>query len=418
MKRNGLIGLFAALMVMAMSVSVWGAERVISFEYNAGGVQEEVLLAVVDEFNAMHPDVEVQAKSIVGSFGGGWFDQLLTRIATDVDVPDVYFMEYNKALALISNGRILQVDQLIQRDQVDLDDLVPAGIEGISFEGRKYGLPGAMDAHIFFVNMDRLLAAGFDLPSNDWTTDDLITIGRSMTQDLNNDGSPEVWGVEINPVRWTFPAWQTIFGGRVLDDAGEVAIDRAPSVEALQFALDLVEGYGVAPNPEQAGWFPNGNIGLQYQYSWFIRDLRQSAEFEWDILPLPIGPAGKGNMLLGGLYMIDRETAEPEMAWEFVKYLYSPEVQARFAREAGSVFPRKSFFIENVYAEGHQAPTNWAAMMDSYLIGASYPAIANLDYVRNTINDHVRTVFQSGKSPASALAAAADDLRVALEEVR
>ncbi|HEX6970751.1 MAG TPA: extracellular solute-binding protein, partial [Limnochordia bacterium] len=310
----------AALLVAALALPAAAATHEILFSYNASGEEEGLLKEVVAEFVAAHPGTNVRTENIVGPHGSQWFDQLLVRLASGVDAPDVYLMELNKALGLISRNRIMPLDALIKRDGTDIADLVPAGLQGVVYQGRIYGLPSRVDAAMFYANMELLARAGLNLPKNDWTLDEFRRAAGQMTQDINGDRVADVWGVEISSVRFLFAAWQTIFGGKILDADGEVVLDEPANVNALEAVLELVSGYQVAPNPAaipRGVGFPQGNVGFWYHYTFQIRSLReQAAHFNWDILPQPVGPAGPGNILLGNMFMIDSQTKEPDLAWE------------------------------------------------------------------------------------------------------
>lgn len=406
--------------VLGLALPAAAATREILFSYNASGKEEELLKEVVAEFVAAHPGANVRMENIVGPHGGQWFDQLLVRLASGVDVPDVYLMELNKALGLIGLNRIMALDALIKKDGVDVGDLVPAGLQGVSYQGRIYGLPSRVDAAMFYANMDLLARAGLNLPKNDWTLEEFRQAAGRMTQDVNGDRVVDVWGTDISGVRFLFAAWQTIFGGKILDSAGNVVLDRPASVNALEAVLELVSGYQVAPNPvaiPQGVGFPQGNVGFWYNYTFQIQNLRQqAARLNWEILPQPVGPAGAGNILLGNMFMIDSRTKQADLAWELVKHLYSSKVQERFVVQIGSIFPRRSFFASNVYARNSLVPRNWAAVRDAYSVATSYPSIRQLERVRTLLNGAAASALDRKETAQAALQNAAAAIRLELKK--
>lgn len=426
-ERRGSLGfnllvhsLVLLLTALGLALPAAAAAPEVLFSYNASGKEEELLKEVVAEFEAAHPGAKVRMENIVGPHGSQWFDQLLVRIASGVDVPDVYLMELNKALGLIGIDRIMALDALIKKDRVDIGDLVPAGLQGVSYQGRIYGLPSRVDASMFYANMDLLARAGLNLPKNNWTLEEFRQAAGRVTQDVNGDRVVDVWGTEISAIRFLFAPWQTIFGGKILDSAGNVVLDRPASVNALEFALELVSGYEVAPNPAaipQGVGFPQGNVGFWYHYSFQIPNIRRQApDLNWEILPQPVGPAGAGNILLGNMFMIDSRTKQADLSWELVKYLYSPKVQERFALQAGSIFPRRSFFASDVYSKNSPVPRNWAAVRDAYSVAASYPSIKQLERVRTLVNGAAASVLDRKETPQAALQNVAAAIRLELKK--
>jgi multiple sugar transport system substrate-binding protein len=192
-----------------------------------------------------------------------------------------------------------------------------------------------------------------------------------------------------------------------------VAIAGPASVKALQSGIDLVTGYQIAPPPASTEYqmFYKGKSGMFFHYSWNIDGLRQTAAFEWDVLPIPNADAVPGNMVLGGLFMIDNYTKQAEAAWELLKYLTSEKVQQRIAREASVFFPRKSFFAGNVYAQPGAPPYNWTGVGEAYNVSQPYPMVANLDRIRSIISGVVGNAFNQRVTPEAALADAARQIK-------
>ena len=42
----------------------------------------------------------------------------------------------------------------------------------------------------------------------------------------------------------------------------------------------------------------------------------RTVDFDWDVVGLPEGPAGPGNWLFWGAYVVNADTADPAAAWE------------------------------------------------------------------------------------------------------
>ena len=61
----------------------------------------------------------------------------------------------------------------------------------------------------------------------------------------------------------------------------------------------------------------------------------------WNVGPLPEGPAGESNWLFWGAYVVNADTEHPEEAWDLVTRLTSAEIQGLIA-SLGSNIPSRS----------------------------------------------------------------------------
>ena len=99
--------------------------------------------------------------------------------------------------------------------------------------------------------------------------------------------------------------------------------------------------------------FKAGQTATTSLGSWEINDI-VAAEFETTFFPTPIGPSGERASIMNGLAdSISASTEHPDEAWEWVKFLASPECQNLVA-EKGVVFPaipEAAATVEDVRAE-------------------------------------------------------------------
>jgi ABC-type glycerol-3-phosphate transport system substrate-binding protein len=63
---------------------------------------------------------------------------------------------------------------------------------------------------------------------------------------------------------------------------------------------------------------------------------------DWAIAPLPEGPKGRATYLAGEQLVIFRQSKYPQEAWNFVRWVLKPEVQAFFSMKSGYLPVRKS----------------------------------------------------------------------------
>ena len=117
---------------------------------------------------------------------------------------------------------------------------------------------------------------------------------------------------------------------------------------AVQFLRDLGEKEKVSPTGPidwgtTANDFAAGKVAIIYYTTGGLGFIRNNAKFEFGTAFLPKGqrfgtPTGGGNVYLFRATPPDRRKA----AWEFAKWLTSPDMLARWSIDSGYVAPRKS----------------------------------------------------------------------------
>ena len=80
------------------------------------------------------------------------------------------------------------------------------------------------------------------------TTDELIALLKELTVDEDGDGKIDRYGLTWNYTEpFFFMPFLTGFGGWMIDESGNPTLDTEPTVEAIQFILDLRDTYQVIP---------------------------------------------------------------------------------------------------------------------------------------------------------------------------
>ena len=75
---------------------------------------------------------------------------------------------------------------------------------------------------------------------------------------------------------------------------------------------------------------------------WATPGSREITDFNWDVAPMPTGPAPGDNWQFWGAYVINAKTADPAAAWKLVAELTSLEVQDKIASLGANIPSRTS----------------------------------------------------------------------------
>jgi len=206
-------------------------------------------------------------------------------------------------------------------------------VTAFQYDGKQYGFPYDWAPGGLYVNVDLFKAAGLDLPTEDWTFDDIKAAAVKLTRDTNGDGTPDQWGVSLPASAWSGGAYWIVkcFGGEFFnEEATESRLNDPGTIAALQYlgdlmwkdkimpTADMVAGLGF--DAEQA--FASGLIGMHYALNDTAKRFIDiiGDKFNWTVAPSPKGSAGRFQFLGGSAFSIPSTSTQPEMAYELIRY--------------------------------------------------------------------------------------------------
>lgn len=189
----------------------------------------------------------------------------------------------------------------------------------------------------------RLKKAGLDPEKPPMTYSELKEAARKLTKNGN-------YGFSILNYGWFFEQMLAVQGGLYVNEengrkgeATEAVFNSEEGLRVFKLIQDMYkEGtfYNVGQNwDDMRAAFQSGKIAMYLDSSAGVRTIVDSAPFEVGVsyLPIPDGVERQG-VIIGGasLWMIkDADEAQKKAAWEFMKYLTTPEVQAKWHVKTG-----------------------------------------------------------------------------------
>jgi multiple sugar transport system substrate-binding protein len=316
---------------------------------------EEAQRAMAEEFEAAHPNIDVNVTVLPSS---GFGEKMNTALGAGEGAPDVAFFWDENWWPMA-----LDLTPYIEDDP----DLSP----DMYFEGywntrakwgdQVVGLPLGVGANFVMYNKEVFDEAGVAYPTWDWTTEDFIDIATQLT-----DSESKRWGGDRprGPYRAVF----FNYGARPYsDDSTTVAgyLNGSESVAAFTWLWDLVDS-GSTPTPadlEVLGTEGTGPVDLFLSGRLAMATLNQGhmlnaieAGTDFGIVPEP-GVPGNTRYVHGWSLTcsIWEGTEHPQEAYEFLSYWVGPEGQ-RFLMENSNLFPS----IPSVLEEYEHADEEYA----------------------------------------------------------
>jgi multiple sugar transport system substrate-binding protein len=310
------------------------------------GTAAEVALwqELADDVTKAHPQIVVKLETT--SFNDYW-DKLQTQLASGTEA-DIIAMQSLRMPVFAVRKALRPLNEFISQDpDVDFDDFFPSIANGLSFRGNVYAFGYDVGPIILYYNKQRFDAARVPYPSSSepMTWDEYLDICRSLTDEANG-----FYAFSSGATFDAFVPWLWSGGGDYMNpEENECTLDQPPAVNALTFYSSLFVSERVAaPITDLANplWaievFYSGKIAMHANGPWQFVNIRKNANFDWDIAPLPAGPAGSITTAAGSGFGISANTKYPEEAWKALRVITSTESLSKLAR-AGRGYPaRKS----------------------------------------------------------------------------
>ena len=258
-----------------------------------------------------------------------------------------------------ANGYTLPLDDFMARDEAELalDDIMPVSWTLGEWEGKHWAYPLAGYANVLNYRKDILAEAGIDPPA---TQEELLAAAEALTDAENDFYGTALLGARGPAVAQEYMAWVQQHGGSILDESGAPALNSAKNVEILEFFGSLFE---YAPPGSTDYWwdqretaFRTGNVAMMEGWS-IARAGYENPEISTvvgkvDVTLAPVAEGLEPKYGFGGWGIgINANSENAEAAWEFIKWLTSPEIQKEWIRHDGAPIRRSTLEDPELNAE-------------------------------------------------------------------
>jgi multiple sugar transport system substrate-binding protein len=363
------------------------------------GLPNETMLAVVDEFNTSNEwGITVEALD-----QGGYSDleDALNAAIQSGDLPDIVTGYTNAMSNWYSVDSVVDLNPYVNDSFFGLTDADWAAYYegaingGRAPDGTLFAFPISQSANVIFYNSQWAKELGFANPPANYAEFKeqacAATTANNSDADPNNDG---MGGLVLYASASNVASFVFANDGNMLDAAGTgYNFADQTVVDVAEFMKDLwdskcafaTESY---PNPEfatrKALFTVSSTAGLPYQVAAF--ETEDAIKDEWTLIPFPGKDGGKAVNLFGQYVAIANTNPERMMAsWVFLKYLTSPEVQAKWI-EGSAYYPTRSDTLAFLDAY-NQANPIWSVGLSFLQYGKAEPAWPSWTSVRRSVGE-------------------------------
>lgn len=354
MKRTVIVSLLVSM--LATAVPVFAQDITLTWWINPWRIRtpdmaadatptgEEYAQYISDQFMALHPDIKVEYEMVPNQ---GFAEKVTTAIFAG-NPPDVLKdLAWNPDWA--REGLLAPIDDHLTAE--DEADFLPYALAKGEVDGQHYLWPwnnsnNGMGSSLL-LNTALFEEAGVALPAlptRDWTLDQFLADAQKLTVDKDGDGRTDVYAITLAAQDTdNMLAWLYRFGAHMLnDDATAFTLNSPEGVKGLQFMVDLIYEYGVAPEGAEAlGVYDTidnlhqGRAAMGYggiyeigRIDRYINEGKLENPVHVVIAPFPNDPAtGPVAQEISGGFMVfkQRDAAQQEAAMELAQFITNPE---------------------------------------------------------------------------------------------
>lgn len=410
--------------IVATPLLVWAAAScggrgeqgtVITFPGSAVGAEAEVLRRQLDRFMQEHPGIRVVQRRTPDAADQRHqlYVQWLNAGASD---PDILQLDVIWTPEFAAAGWILPLD----RFGPDTAAFFPVTVQVNRWEGRLYALPWFVDVGMLYWRTDLLEAPPATLEE----------LAAEASRAITTQGLAYgfVWqGARYEGLVTVFLEHLGAFGGRVLDERGDVVVDSEPAVRALQFMRDAIQSRGIVPRSvltwqeEQTRFaFQNGQAAFMRNWPYAYAVMQDSTQSRvagrFAVAPMPAAEGGSPTAALGGSQLaINANTEHPEAAYAVIEYLDRPEQMLERARVVGQFPTRPALYDLPELAESLAIPP--AQVREIVARAVPRPVTPVYTELSQILQVRLHRALTGQQQPAEALADAAREMRRLLRRV-
>jgi multiple sugar transport system substrate-binding protein len=306
------------------------------------GLKPEEIDQIARDFEAKNPDIKVSMEYV------GYdsvHDKITTGMAAKPPAYDAAMIDVIWPDEFIKAGYLLDVTDRVTPDMKS--GMFPAAWNGVTRNGKIYGMPWLMDVKYFMYNKDMLQKAGITAPPATW--EELVDQAKIIKQK----------GISEFPIIWSWNQKEGVVcdftvllfgnGGAFLDSSGKPVFNNDKGVQTLTWMKKTLDDGLSNPNSVSSDEnaveadFMAGKsafaVNWLFQYTDSNDATKSQIVGQAAFAPMPVFKAGadagvKGASVDGSSsFAIMATTPYADQTWKFLTYLASNEVQTKYSVE-------------------------------------------------------------------------------------
>jgi multiple sugar transport system substrate-binding protein len=382
------------------------------------GLKPAEIDQIARDFEAQNPDIKVSMEYV------GYdnvHDKIVTGMAAKPPAYDAAMIDVIWPDEFIKNGYLLDVTNRVTPEMKS--GMFPASWNGITRNGKIYGMPWLMDVKYFMYNKDMLQKAGIAAPPTTW--EELVDQAKIIKQK----------GIADFPVIWSWNQKEGVVcdfavllfgnGGAFVDASGKPAFNNDKGVQVLTWMKQTIDDGLTNPssvasdeNAVEADFLAGKSafaVNWLFQYSDSNDATKSQIVGQAAFAPMPVFKAGadagiKGSSVDGSSsFAIMATTPYADQTWKFLTYLASNEVQTKYSAEMLPVWQAdfQGDALAKLEAATPTNPVTVPAFLAQFPYANERPTVPYYNEASAALQLAIQNALTGVKSPKDALDEAA-----------
>lgn len=382
------------------------------------GLKPAEIDQIAREFEAQNPDIKVAMEYLGYDY---MHEKIVTGMRASPPAYDAVMIDVIWPDEFIKAGYLLDVTDRVTPEM--RAGIFPASWNGVTRNGKVYGMPWLMDVKYFMYNKDMLQKAGFNEPPKTW--EELVEQAKVLKEK----------GIAEFPIDWSWNQKEGVTcdfavllfgnGGSFVDDAGKPAFNNEKGVEVLTWMKQTIDD-GLT-NPAsissdemvvEADFLAGKSafaVNWLFQYSDSNDPAKSQIVGQAAFAPMPVFDAAakagvKGSSVDGSSsFAIMATTPYADQTWKFLTYLSSNEVQTKYSAEMLPIWQDdfKGENLEKLKAATPSNPVTVPAFLAQFPYANERPTVPYYNEASAALQLAIQEALTGVKTPQEALDAAA-----------
>ncbi len=341
-----LLTILSALMLMVSAVA---AQDPITLKLWSATKAEGANQHMIDAFEAQHPDIHVEYEEFPWS-DADWALRLTTATAAG-DLPDV-ILAPQVGISWYIQGFLQPVNDLVDRDSIDMHTWSQAWLDLAIFNGDIIGLPFEGSAMLLYYNADLLQEAGINTDVGPQSWSELMTDADQLVKHGDNGKLSQLGYVADfgGQTRLTLYMYGN-GGGFFAPDCSAPILNEPQNVEALDWYVNTYDRVGGAEEVlafldgiggDANAAFYSGRVAMMAAQTDLSQKIQTNApDLNWGVWKHPTND-GVPYTTLGGIsemmMPVGVEGAQRDAAWELMKfYATDRDANIQYVRDTQTI---------------------------------------------------------------------------------
>ena len=420
MRTNNKILMGMITILLILSVVGCGAKKpsgpvtIHILTMDQAGLKPADIDQIARDFEAKNPDIKVVMEYLGYDYV---HDKITTGMAAKPPAYDAAMVDVIWPDEFIKAGYLLDVTSRVTADMKT--NMFPASWNGVTRNGKIYGMPWLMDVKYFMYNKDILQKAGISAPPKTW--EELVDQSKIIKQK----------GLAEFPVIWSWNQAEGVVcdftvllfgnGGAFLDASGKPAFNNAKGVQVLTWMKQTIDDGLSNPssvssneNAVEADFLAGKSafaVNWLFQYSDSNDATKSQIAGQAAFAPMPVFAAGAAAGIQGSSvdgsssFAIMATTPYPDQTWKFLTYLASNEVQIKYSALMLPVWQNDftGDALKTLLAASPTNPVTVPAFQGQFPFAYERPTVAYYNEASAAHQLAIQEVLTGGKTPQQAL---------------